>query len=106
VIIALRNGDYSECFLGQVDVLNGNLNSNFKVQKVDGTYGDFDKSIAAAYHTQDGRLKEELRSINDGMTVSVPLSDGEMVRLFFYKSLKDKKLANKIAPAPTALIKN
>ena len=105
VIITLRNGDYSECFMGRVDVLNGNLNGNFKVQKIDGTYGDFDKSIAAAYQTQDGRLKEELRAINEGMTASVPLSDGEMVRLFFYKSLKDKALANKRAPAPSTLVK-
>ncbi|HRI78872.1 MAG TPA: hypothetical protein PLR06_04985 [Cyclobacteriaceae bacterium] len=106
VIITLRNGDYSDCFLGRVDVLNGNLNGNFKVQKVDGSYADFDKSIAAAYQTQDGRLKEELRAINEGMTASVPLSDGEMIRLFFFKSLKDKALANKKAPAPSALIKN
>lgn len=105
VIVTLRNGDYSECFMGRVDVLNGNLNGNFKIQKVDGSYGDFDKSVSSAYQTQDGRLKEELRSINEGMTASVPLSDGEMVRLFFYKSLKDKAMANKKAPAPSALIK-
>ena len=40
------------------------------------------------------------------MTASVPLTDGEVIRLFFYKSLKDKAMGNKKAPAPSVLIKN
>jgi len=107
VIISIRNGDYSECFMGKVDVLGGMLNGNFQVQKVDGSYGEFDKTISAAYMNAGAtRLKDELRIINDGMSASVPLSDGELIRLFFFNSLKGKALANKKAPAPTMLIKN
>jgi len=51
-------------------------------------------------------LKEELRAINNGMSPVVRLTDGEIIGLFFYKSLADKPRANKKAPSPAALIKN
>ena len=106
VIISIRNGDYSECFMGKIDVAGGVLNGKIQVQKIDGSYGEFDKSVSAAYMNNEGRLKEELRIINGGMTASVPLTDGEVIRLFFYKSLKDKAMGNKKAPSPSQLIKN
>ena len=106
VIISIRNGEYSECFLGKIDVLGGNLAGNFQVQKVDGTYGSLDKGISSAYLGSDGRLKEELRAVTDGMTSTALLKDGESIRLFFYKSLKEKAKANKRAPSPSQLVKN
>lgn len=106
VIISIRNGDYSECFMGKIDVAGGVLNGKIQVQKIDGSFGEFDKSVSAAYMNSEGRLKEELRTINGGMTASVPLTDGEVIRLFFYKSLKDKAMSNKKAPPASELIKN
>src|SRR6187402_301025 len=38
VIIAVRKGEYSECYLGRVDVMDGKINGRIQVQKVDGTY--------------------------------------------------------------------
>jgi len=105
VIITLRNGNYSDCFLGKIDVAGGKLTGKLQIQKMDGTYEEFDKKVSAAYQNAEGTLKDELRDITNGMSASVTLADGELIRLFFYKSLADKPKANKKAPAPAVLVK-
>ncbi len=105
VVITLRNGDYSDCFMGRIEVTAGYITSKLQIQKMDGTYEEFDKKASAAYLGADNTLKQELRAINDGMSGNIQLADGEMIRLFFYKSLKDKPLGNKKAPSPNQLIK-
>lgn len=106
VIITLRNGDYSNCFMGKVDVVNGKLAGKLQIQKMDGTYEEFDKKVSAAYQNAEGVLKDELRDVNNGMSASLTLTDGEIIRLFFFKYVEDKPKANKKAPAPAALVKN
>jgi len=105
IIITLRSADYNECFMGKIDVAGGKLAGNFQIQKIDGSYEEFDKKVSAAFQNSDGILKEELREITNGMSGSATLSSGETIRLFFYKSLADKPKANKKAPSPSALIK-
>lgn len=105
VIITIRNGDYAECFLGKIDVVGGKLASKLSIQKVDGTYAEFDKKVSEAYQNTEGVLKEEMRTITNGMSAPVVLADGESIRLFFYKSIGDKPAANKKAPSPSALVK-
>ena len=106
VIITLRNGDYAECFMGKIDVTGGKLTSKLFIQKMDGSYSEFDKKVSDAYQNSEGTLKEEMRTVNNGMSAPVVLADGESIRLFFYKFLGDKPKANKKAPAPSALVKN
>lgn len=106
VIITLRSGDFSDCYMGRVDVLNGKLSGKLQIQKMDGTYEEFDKKVSATYQNAEGVLKEELRDINNGMSASLTLTDGEIIRLFFFKYVADKPKANKKAPAPAALVKN
>lgn len=106
VIITLRNGTYSACFLGRIEVSAGKLAGKLQVQKTDGSYEEFDKKVSAAYQNTEGVLREDLRDVHNGMSASLALTDGEMIRLFFYKSIGDKPKANKKAPAPSALIKN
>ena len=105
VIITIRHGSNSDCFMGKIDVASGKVSSPLLVQKVDGSYAEFDKRVSAYYQNEEGRLKEELRAINNGMSGSFLLADGETIRLFFYKSLADKPKANKKAPAPASIIK-
>jgi len=105
VIITLRNGDYAECFMGKIDVSGGKIVSKLSIQKMDGTYEEFNKKVSEAYQNSEGTLKEEMRTINNGMSAPVVLADGESIRLFFYKTLGDKPKANKKAPAPSALVK-
>lgn len=105
VIITIRNGNYSDCFMGKIDVANGKLASPLQVQKVDGSYQEFDKRVSNFYQNEEGRLKEELRDVTNGMSASLTLTDGEIIRLFFYKSVADKPKANKKAPAPSVIIK-
>lgn len=105
VIITIRNGSISECYMGRIDVVDGKLAGKLMVQKVDGSFGEFDKKVSATYQNSEGVLKEELREINNGMSASLSLTDGEIIRLFFYKSLAEKPKANKKAPAPAAIIK-
>ena len=105
VIITLRYADYSECFMGKIDVAGGKLASKLQVQKVDGTYEEFDRKVSASLQNAEGSLKEELREVNNGMSASLILSDGETIRLFFYKALAEKPKANRKAPAPAALVK-
>jgi len=106
VIITLRTSDYNDCFMGRIDILSGKINGKLQIQKMDGSYQEFDKSVSGAYQNPEGALKEELREITNGMSAPVTLSGGEMIRLFFYKSLAEKPKANKTAPAPSALVKN
>ena len=106
VIITLRSSDYSECFMGQIVVAGGKLNGKLQIQKLDGTYEEFDKKVSSAYQNVRGALREDLREINNGMSASVTLNSGEIIRLFFYKSLADKPKANKKAPSPAALVNN
>lgn len=106
VIITIRNGEYSECFMGRIEVAGGKLAGKLQIQKMDGSYEEFDKKVSSAYQNAEGTLKEEAREINNGMSSSVALKDGELILLFFYKSLTEKGKANKKAPAPAALVKN
>lgn len=106
VIITVRNGDYNDCFMGRIEVTGGKISSKLQVQKVDGSYEEFDKKVSDAYRNPEGTLKEELREVVNGMSASVTTTDGEYIRLFFFRSLADKPKANKKAPAPAALIKN
>lgn len=107
VIISLRNEyDYAECFIGKIDVKDGKLASKLQVQKVDGSFEDFDKKVSSMYQNTDGVVKEELRNVTNGMSETFELGSGERIRLFFYKSVAGKEKANKKAPAPSALIKN
>jgi hypothetical protein len=104
VVITLRKDDYTECFLGKIDVAGGKISSRLSIQKVDGSYEEFDKKVSEAYQNPEGTLKEEMRAITNGMSAPVVLSDGLAIRLFFYKSIGDKPMANKKAPAPSALV--
>ena len=106
VIITLRNGDFSDCFMGKVEIKSGALAARLQIQKLDGNFEDFEKRVSAAFAGPDGRIREEFRTITDGMSASVQLADGELIRLFFYKSLKAKPLGNKKAPNPSQLVKN
>lgn len=106
VIISLQNDDYSECFMGKIDVAGGKITNKLLIQKIDGSYGDFDQKLNATYMNPEGVLKESLRDVTNGMSEALTLTNGETVRLFFYKALAEKPKANKKAPAPSALIKN
>ena len=92
--------------MGRVDIAGEKMIGKLQIQKIDGSYEEFDKKASAAYQNDQGTLKEELRTINNGMSSFIRLTDGEIVGLFFYKSLADKPKSNKKAPSPTALIKN
>jgi hypothetical protein len=107
VIISVRNEyDYAECFLGKIEVKDGKLVSKLQIQKMDGSYEEFDKKVSSLYQNSDGAVKEELRNVSNGMSELLDLSSGEKIRLFFYKSLTEKVKANKKAPSPAVLIKN
>ncbi len=107
VVIAFRKGDYSECYMGKVDVMDGKITGRPQVQKMDGTYEEWDKRISQSYFDESGNIKASaLLEIHNGMSSEVTLADGENVRMFFYKFVADKPKANKKAPAPSALIKN
>ncbi len=106
VIITLRSGDYSNCFMGRVDVASGKLAGKLQIQKMDGSFEEFDKKVSATYQNAEGVLKEELRDITNGMSASLTLTDGEIIRLFFYKFVAEKPKANKKAPAPSVIVKN
>jgi hypothetical protein len=107
VIISTRNEyNFTECFVGKIDVKDGKLASKLQIQKEDGTWEEFDRKVSSMYQNSEGVVREDLRSVTNGMSEAFTLTDGEKIRLFFYKSLADKAKANKKAPPPSALIKN
>jgi hypothetical protein len=106
VIITVRNGNISDCYMGRINVTSGKLSSKLLVQKVDGSYEEYGKTVSKAFQNAEGTLIEEFREVNNGMSASITLSDGELIRLFFFKSIAEKPKSNKKAPVPSALIKN
>ena len=106
VIISIRGEEYGECFMGKVEVAGEKMIGKLQIQKMDGTYEELDKKVSAAYLDQQGALKDELRTISNGMSAFVRLTNGELIGLFFYNSLADKPKANKKAPSPSSLVKN
>src|SRR6188508_1316063 len=64
VIITVRSAEYSECFIGKIDIAAGRLAGKLQIQKVDGTYEEFDKKVSAGYQdASTGALKETLRDV-------------------------------------------
>ena len=109
VIITIRSGNYSECFLGKVAVQDGRIIGRPTIQKTDGSYQDWGREVAKRYFKADGTRTDEAISqleIADGMSGEMMLSDGDIVKLFFYQFVNEKAKANKKAPSPSALIKN
>ncbi len=108
VIISIRNGNYSECFMGKVNVLDGKIAGRPQVQKVDGTYEDWGKEVSQKYFNTDGTRTAEtnaLLTINNGMSGDLILTDGDIVKCFFYQAIQEKPKANKKAPSPSTMIK-
>lgn len=106
VIITLRDGNASHCFLGKVEVAAGKIKLPLMIQKQDGSFETFastGKTLDPSF-TKD-LSADELLTITDGMSVSFRTSDQETGRLFFYEYLAEKPKANKVAPPPSVLIK-
>jgi len=108
-VISIRNGNYSECFMGRVNVLDGKILGRPQVQKMDGTFEDWGKDVSHKYFNADGTRTDEANSmlvITNGMSGEFVLADGDIVRAFFYRFVADKPKSVKKAPSPSALIKN
>jgi hypothetical protein len=109
VVISVRSGNYSECFMGKVNVLDKRIAGRPQVQKVDGTYEDWGLEVSNKYFNSDGTRVPEanaLLTISNGMSGEMELADGDIVTVFFYQAINEKPKANKKAPSPSALIKN
>jgi hypothetical protein len=107
IVITIRHGNYAECFMGKVDVFGGKISGKPQVQKVDGSYEEWDTRLSAYYFDSEGKIKNNaVLEIANGMSQELSGSEGEIVRAFFYQFLAEKPKANKKAPAPTSLIKN
>jgi hypothetical protein len=105
VIITLRDGSTSHCFMGKVEVAAGKIKLPLMIQKQDGSFETFastGKTLDPSF-TKDISA-DELLTITDGMSVTFRTTDQEMGRLFFYEFLAEKPKANKVAPPPSALI--
>jgi hypothetical protein len=107
VVISIRKDGYSQCFMGKVDVENGKLKPPVLIAKDDGTF----ESLAQTGLKLDpasigGKDPETLTTITDGMSVTAYTADHETVKIFFYKFVNAKGSKNKVAPPPSALVKN
>jgi hypothetical protein len=108
VVISIRDGNYSECFMGKVNVLDNRIAGRPQVQKIDGTYEDWGKEVSSKYFNADGSRVAEanaLLAIHNGMSGEMELADGDIVTVFFYQAIQEKPKANKKAPSPSALVK-
>jgi hypothetical protein len=107
VVVSIRKGNYSECFMGKINVLDKRIAGRPQVQKVDNTYEDWGKEISQKYFNSDGTRAAEtysLLTISNGMSGEMELADGSLVTIFFYQAIQEKPKANKKAPSPSSLI--
>ncbi len=107
IIISIRKDGYSQCFLGKVDVEGGKLKLPVQVAKEDGTFETLGESgLKLDPASIAAKTPDALTTITDGMSVTAYTTDHETVKLFFYKFVNDKPKKNKVAPSPSALVKN
>lgn len=107
VVLSLRHGEYSQCFMAKVKVLSGTIVPPVLIAKEDGTYEEFaatGKRIDPAFLS--GKSDAELTKITDGMSITFYTTDKETAKLFFYTFINDTKKGNKVAPPVDELVKN
>jgi len=99
VVIGVKKGASSRCFMGKVEVKNGIIAPPVLIENSDGSFealGTEYQLIPAYKSTSQADL---LRIVN-GMSITALTTDEEEVKVFFVKSLKEKAKARKAAPAP------
>jgi hypothetical protein len=107
VVIALKNNETCQCFMGKVEVVAGKIKPPLYFQQEDGEYrlvSSVGKKLEAAF--TGSMTPDELYTIKDGMSILFRTSDQEYGRLFFYTFVNKGAKSNKPAPAPTDLIKD
>lgn len=89
-----------QCFLGRVEVKNGEFVPPVWIEKEDGSLEVAHKDLDPA--TQ--RVPQaDKRRITNGMSYTFQTVDGESIRLFLIDFLAEKPKANKSAPAANSL---
>ena len=107
VVLSLRKGEYSQCFMAKIKVLSGRIVPPLMIAKEDGSFEDFTamgKKVSPAFLS--GKSEADLLTITDGMSATFYTTDNETAKLFFYTFVKSKSTANKVAPPVKDLVKN
>jgi len=107
VIISIRNEQGSQCYVGKAEVSEGKIMPPILIQKQDGSFepvGALGKQLDPTWLASQN--KDTLYEIVDGASMTFYTTEKEFGKLFFYKFLNDKPKANKVAPPPSALVKN
>ena len=107
VIVTVRGEDNTQCLMGKATVQSGKIVPPLLIQKQDGS---FEPASSLGKQLDQNWLatqnKETVFDVTDGMSITFYTTDKDMVKLFFYTFVSEKAKANKVAPAPSALIKN
>lgn len=91
IIVTIRKGSYSDCLIGKVKVINGNIEpGSIHLSFVDGSYEKFDRAY---------KYDEPIRIIN-GVSKTMVTMDDELINIMFVDAIKPKKKAFKRAPSP------
>jgi len=105
VVIALKSPEGCNCFMGQVEVVDGKIKPPVYVQQENGEYKSFaamGKKIEPFFALS--LTAEELTQIKDGMSIAFKTADNEQGRIFFYKYANKSSFKYKAAPSVTDLI--
>lgn len=101
IVVAFRpHQGAQQCFLGKIDVKNGELVPPVYVQKDDGSFEIVQKELDPALQQVP---QAEKRKITDAASYTLVTTDGEFIRLFLIDFLADKPKANKVAPSAKSL---
>mgnify|MGYP005858725077 CR=1 FL=1 len=91
VIVTIRKGSFSDCLIGKVEVVNGNIKpASIHLTFVDGSYERLDRSY---------KYDEPVNIIN-GVSKTMVTKDDELINIMFVDAIKPKKKAFKRAPSP------
>lgn len=97
VVIAIREKDKQDCYLGKVQVKNNQIVAFEGVQLEDGTYKKMGMKLSPKY-TDPTNPAVLFTEITEGMSTTLLLDDGKLVNIFFIKQLSPKTKAFKHAP--------
>lgn len=97
VVVTIREGQGSDCYMGRVQVKNNEIIAVDGLMLEDGTIKKVGMKLSPKYKDPNNPAKL-YTEITDGMSATLLSDDGKQVNFFFIKQLSAKTKAYKHAP--------
>jgi hypothetical protein len=102
VVVTIREGSKSECYMGKVEVKNNQIINTLGVILEDGSMKKMGVKLNAKYNDANNPAILYMDIVN-GMSSAFLSEDNKLINVFFYKQLNTKAKSIKLAPPANSL---